>query len=198
MSPRGGEIPRSAQPLIEILQIGDSEPELPAAHQRQAPSVRHQSRVVRSSDRRVRSPAVRLAEQGTQVLDLANPALEVGLLVQDTHVGFRSTFMDLSSKSNISTRPSTLIQRRGHVVARKLPRASWANSACPPRLSLSFAPGSLRRFAGSAGMAPGRTDGRVSTGRQLLHWPTPALEGTADAPQLPATVILNDLTSPAI
>ena len=30
-----------------------------------------------------------LAEQGAQVLDLANPTLEVNFPVQDTHVGFR-------------------------------------------------------------------------------------------------------------
>jgi CoA-transferase family III len=69
-------------PLIEIVQIGDSDPELPPLTNADRPL---SGIKVASFTHVIAGPVTSrtLAEQGAQVLDLASPFLEVGLLVQD-------------------------------------------------------------------------------------------------------------------
>ena len=138
---------------------------------------------------RVRLLVVTLAEQGAQVLDLANPALEVGLFVQDTHVGFRSTFVDLKAEAILQPGRRPCL-RRGRVVENYRGRKIGELGLSPETVA-ELRPGiiyaSLRGF-GWEGPWVDRggfdMDANCATGFT-------ALEGTADA-QLPATVILND------
>jgi crotonobetainyl-CoA:carnitine CoA-transferase CaiB-like acyl-CoA transferase len=176
-------------PLIEIVKIGDSEPELPPLTNAKRPL---SGIKVASFTHVIAGPVTSrtLAEQGAQVLDLANPALEVGLLVQDTHVGFRSTFMDLRQKEYFNK--AVDLVRGADVLVENYRGRKLGELGLSPGTVAELRPGiiyaSLRGF-GWEGPWVDRggfdMDANCATGFTTL-------EGTADAPQLPATVILND------
>jgi hypothetical protein len=154
-------------PLIEILRIGDSEPELPPLTNARRPL---SGIKVASFTHVIAGPVTSrtLAEQGAQVLDLANPALEVNLLVQDTHVGFRSTFMDLREKEYFKQgrRPRP---RRGRA-GRELPRAKARRTRAVPGDCCRASPGHHLRLASRIRLGrPMVRPRRLRHGRQLRH-----------------------------
>jgi crotonobetainyl-CoA:carnitine CoA-transferase CaiB-like acyl-CoA transferase len=176
-------------PMIEIIKIGDSDPELPPLTNAKRPL---SGINVASLTHVIAGPVVSrtLAEQGAQVLDLANPALEVGVLVEDTHVGFRSTFMDLKQKPYFDKAIELI--RDADVVVENYRGSKIAEFGLSAEEVAKIRPGivyaSVRGF-GSDGPWADRggfdMDANVATGYA-------ALEGSEDKPQLPPTVILND------
>ena len=176
-------------PMIEIIKIGDSDPELPPLPNAKRPL---SGINVASFTHVIAGPVVSrtLAEQGAQVLDLANPALEIGVLIQDTHVGFRSTFMDLKQKPYFDKAVELL--RDADVMVENYRGTKIAEFGLSAEEVAKIRPGivytSVRGF-GSDGPWADRggfdMDANVATGYT-------ALEGTEDKPQLPPTVILND------
>jgi crotonobetainyl-CoA:carnitine CoA-transferase CaiB-like acyl-CoA transferase len=176
-------------PMIEIIKIGDSDPDLPPLTNPQRPL---SGINVASLTHVIAGPVTSrtLAEQGAQVLDLANPSLEVGALVQDTHVGFRSTFMDLKQKPYVDKAVELI--RDADVVIENYRSTKIAEFGLSAEEVAKIRPGivyaSVRGF-GSDGPWADRggfdMDANVATGYT-------ALEGSEDKPQLPPTVILND------
>jgi CoA-transferase family III len=84
-------------PLIEIVKIGDSEPELPAL----TDDARPLSGLKVASFTHVIAGMVvgrTLAEQGAQVLHMARPEYDYDALYEDTSVRTRSTWMDLTRR----------------------------------------------------------------------------------------------------
>jgi crotonobetainyl-CoA:carnitine CoA-transferase CaiB-like acyl-CoA transferase len=185
--PQGAQLAQT--PLIEIIKIGDSEPELPPLTNPKRPL---SGINVATLAHVIAGPVVgrTLAEQGAQVLDLANPALEIGAFVQDIHVGFRSTFVDLKQKAYLDKAIELL--RDADVMVENYRGSKIAEFGLSPEEVAKIRPGivytSLRGF-GSEGPWADRgafdMDANVATGYA-------ALEGTEDKPQLPPTVILND------
>jgi len=176
-------------PMIEIIKIGDSDPELPPL----ANAKRPLSGInVASFTHVIAGPVVSrtLAEQGAQVLDFARPALDVGAFIEDIHVGFRSTYMDLKQKSYLDKAVELL--RDADVMVENFRGTSIADFGLSPEDVAKIRPGiiyaSLHGY-GHEGPWAGRgafdMDANVATGYA-------ALEGTADKPQLPPTIILND------
>ena len=176
-------------PLIEIIKIGDSDPELPPLTNPKRPL---SGIKVASLTHVIAGPVTSrtLAEQGAQVLDLANPALEIGALVEDTHIGFRSTFMDLKQPQYFDQAVDLI--RDADVVVENYRASKIAEFGLSAEAVAKIRPGiiygSIRGF-GSDGPWADRggfdMDANVATGYA-------ALEGTQNKPQLPPTVILND------
>jgi len=185
--PQGAQLAQT--PMIEIIKIGDSDPELPPLAN---PSRPLSGINVASFSHVIAGPVVgrSLAEQGAQVLDLANPALEIGAFVQDIHVGFRSAFMDLKQKS-YSDKAVELL-RGADVMVENYRGTKIADFGFSPEEVAQIRPGivytSIRGFGHEGPWADRGAfdmDANVATGYA-------ALEGTEDKPQLPPTVILND------
>jgi crotonobetainyl-CoA:carnitine CoA-transferase CaiB-like acyl-CoA transferase len=176
-------------PLIEIVKIGDSDPELPALTNDRRPL---SGIKVAAFSHVIAGPVVSrtLAEQGAQVLDLANPALESDALVKDIHLGFRSTWTDLRQKKDVDTAVELL--RDADVLVENYRGTKISDFGFSPEEVAKVRPGivyaSIRGFSFD-GPWKGRggfdMDANVATGYA-------ALEGTEDKPQLPPTVILND------
>ncbi len=91
--PQGEILART--PMIEIVKIGDSEPELPPLVD---PSRPLSGIKVAAFTHVIAGPNTgrTLAEQGAEVLHMARPEYEYDALLQDTHLGFRSTWVDLA------------------------------------------------------------------------------------------------------
>lgn len=176
-------------PLIEIVKIGDSDPELPplANEDRPLSGIK-----VAAFTHVIAGPVVSrvLAEQGAQILDLANPALEIDALVKDTHLGFRSTWMDLRLKGDVDKAVELL--RDADVVVENYRDTKIADFGLSAEEVAKVRPGivyaSIRGFSFDGPWSDRGgfdMDANCCTGYAVL-------EGTADKPQLPPTVILND------
>lgn len=176
-------------PLIEIVKIGDSDPVLPALTNDRRPL---SGIKVAAFSHVIAGPVVSrtLAEQGAQVLDMANPALEIDTLVKDIHLGFRSTWMDLRQKEDVNTAFELL--RDADVMVENYRGSKIAEFGLSAEEVAKIRPGivyaSIRGF-GFEGPWADRggfdMDANCCTGYA-------ALEGTEDKPQLPPTVVLND------
>lgn len=176
-------------PLIEIVKIGDSEPELPPMHD----AMRPLSGLKIVSNTHVIAGQVvgrTLAEQGAQVLHFARPEYEYDALWVDTSPGFRSTFMDLSQPA-FKMKATELLKKadvfvenyRGRKIA-ELGFSAEAVAAIRPGIIYT----SIRAF-GWEGPWSQRAgfdmDANCCSGFTVI-------EGTEDAPKLPPTVVLND------
>lgn len=176
-------------PLVEIIKIGDSAPELPplANDQRPLSGIK-----VAAFTHVIAGPVVArtLAEQGAQVLDLANPAFEVDTLVKDTHLGFRSAWIDLRQNDDIDKARELL--RDADVMVENYRNTAIADFGFSAEEVAKIRPGivyaSVRGFSFEgpwAGRGGFDMDANCCTGYATL-------DGTPDKPQLPPTVILND------
>ncbi|ADG76688.1 L-carnitine dehydratase/bile acid-inducible protein F OS=Tsukamurella paurometabola (strain ATCC 8368/ DSM / CCUG 35730 / CIP 100753 / JCM 10117 / KCTC 9821 / NBRC 16120 / NCIMB 702349 / NCTC 13040) OX=521096 GN=Tpau_0034 PE=4 SV=1 [Tsukamurella paurometabola] len=176
-------------PLIEIIKIGDSAPELPLL----ADPARPLSGIkVATMTHVIAGPvaARTLAEQGAQVLDLARPDPEIDLILLDTHLGFRSTYSDLRQQRYLD-QTRRLIDDADVVIenyrGRKIADFGLsAEAIAQSRPGIVYA--SVRGF-GWDGPWSDRggfdMDANCCTGYATL-------EGGDGPPKLPPTVILND------
>lgn len=176
-------------PLIEIEKIGDSDPELPTMTNPQRPL----SGLKVASFTHVIAGMVigrTLAEQGAQVLHLARPEYDYDALFVDTSVGTRSTWMDLT-RSDYVTRAQKLLGQ-ADVVVENFRHRRIADFGLGPQAVAEARPGiiyaSLRAFGWDGAWSDrGGFDMDANCCSGFA-----ALEGTADQPRLPPTVILND------
>ncbi|MGL6234764.1 MAG: CoA transferase [Segniliparus sp.] len=176
-------------PMIEIVKIGDSEPELPPLTNPDRPL---SGIKVASMVHVIAGPTTcrTLAEQGAQILDLSSPAVEYTALVADCHVGMRSTWSDLKQEKYceqarrlVSGADVFVENYRG----RKIEELGFgAEQVAEIRPGIVYA--SIRGF-GWDGPWTNRggfdMDANCCTGYATL-------EGTPDQPKLPPTLILND------
>jgi len=185
--PQGEILART--PMIEIVKIGDSEPELPALVD---PSRPLSGIKVAAFTHVIAGPTCprTLAEQGAEVLHMARPEYEYDALLQDTHVGFRSTWIDLSQPAYKATALQVLqgadvmVENfRGRKIAQLGLSAEEVASARPGIIYTS-----LRAFGWEGPWADRGgfdMDANCTSGYAVL-------EGSASKPVLPPTVILND------
>ncbi|CAM3791766.1 CoA transferase [Tsukamurella strandjordii] len=176
-------------PMIEIIKIGDSEPELPPLADPARPL---SGFTVATMTHVIAGPvaARTLAEQGAQVLDLARPDPEIDLILLDTHLGFRSTYSDLQQQSYVD-QARDLISGADVVIenyrGRKISDFGLsAEAVADLRPGIVYA--SVRGF-GWDGPWSDRggfdMDANCCTGYATY-------EGGDGAPKLPPTIILND------
>jgi len=176
-------------PLIEIEKIGESDPELPPFKDKKRPL----SGVKVASLTHVIAGMVvgrTLAEQGAQVLHLARPEYEYDVLYEDTSVGTRSAWNDLTQRSYLAKTQELL--RSADVVVENFRGRKIAQFGLSAEEVARLRPGiiyaSLRAF-GWEGPWLGRggfdMDANCCSGYTVL-------EGTEDRPKLPPTVVLND------
>lgn len=179
----------SATPLIEIIKIGDSEPELPPLTNDQRPlsgiKVAAFTHVIAGQ-----VVARTMAEQGAQVLHLARPEYEYDALWCDTGVGFRSTWTDLTIKEHLSKAKGII--KGADVMVENIRGRKLADFGLSAESVAEMRPGiiytSIRAFGWEGPWAQRGgfdMDANCCTGFTVL-------EGTEDRPQLPPTVVLND------
>ena len=176
-------------PLIEIVKIGDSEPEIPALTD---PSRPLSGIKVAAFTHVIAGPTCprTLAEQGAEVLHMARPEYEYDALLQDTHLGFRSTWIDLEQPAYQAKALEVL--KGADVMVENYRGRKLADLGLSSDEVASVRPGiiyiSLRGF-GWEGPWAGRggfdMDANCTSGYAVL-------EGSEDHPLLPPTVILND------
>jgi crotonobetainyl-CoA:carnitine CoA-transferase CaiB-like acyl-CoA transferase len=176
-------------PFIEIIKIGDSDPELPplAAADRPLSGIR-----VASFTHVIAGQVVgrTMAEQGAEILHLTRPEFEYDVGWIDTTPGFRSAWMDLTRKEYVAKAAGIL--RGADVLVENYRGRKLANLGFSAEQVASLRPGiiyaSVRAFGwdGPWGQRGGfDMDANCCTGFTVL-------EGTADKPELPPTKILND------
>lgn len=176
-------------PMIEIVKIGDSDPELPPLVD---PSRPLSGIKVAAFTHIIAGPtaARTLAEQGAQVLHMARPEYDYDSLVQDLYLGFRSTWMDLTQEAYKAKALEVL--KGADVVIENFRDRKIADLGLSAEEVAAVRPGiiytSLRAF-GWEGPFQGRggfdMDANCTSGYAVL-------EGSEDHPLLPPTVILND------
>ncbi|WP_313674217.1 CoA transferase [Mycolicibacterium sp.] len=176
-------------PMIEIIKIGDSDPELPPLVD---PSRPLSGIKVAAFTHVIAGPNTgrTLAEQGAEVLHMARPEYEYDALLQDTHLGFRSTWMDLAQDAYKAKAQEVL--KGADVVVENFRGRKIANLGLSAEQVAALRPGmiytSLRAF-GWEGPWQDRggfdMDANCTSGYAVL-------EGSEDHPLLPPTVILND------
>jgi crotonobetainyl-CoA:carnitine CoA-transferase CaiB-like acyl-CoA transferase len=185
--PQGEILART--PLIEIVKIGDSDPELPPLVDRSRPL---SGIKVAAFTHVIAGPTCprTLAEQGAEVLHMARPEYEYDALLQDTQVGFRSTWIDLEQATykakalEVLEGADVMVENyRGRKIAELGLSAEQVASVRPGIIYTS-----LRAF-GWEGPWEDRggfdMDANCTSGYAVL-------EGSASNPKLPPTVILND------
>lgn len=176
-------------PLIEIIKIGDSDPEIPEMRDPARPL----SGVKALSFTHVIAGPVTgrtLAEQGAQVLHMANPEFEYDALTADCQLGFRSTWCDLALPE-YRTQAVALL-KEADVLIENFRGRKVAKYGLSPEEAAEIRPGiiytSLRAF-GWDGPWSDRggfdMDANCASGYAVL-------EGSKSDPKLPPTVILND------
>lgn len=176
-------------PLIEIIKLGDSAPELPPLVD---PSRPLSGVKVAAFTHVIAGPntARTLAEQGAEVLHMARPAYEYDALLEDLHLGFRSTWMDLHQPAYQAQALNVL--KGADVVVENYRDRKIANLGLSAEQVAAIRPGiiytSLRAF-GWEGPWQERggfdMDANCASGYAVL-------EGSVEQPKLPPTVILND------
>lgn len=176
-------------PFVEIVKIGDSEPELPRL---ECPDRPLSGFRVASMTHVIAGQVVgrTLAEQGAEVLHLTRPEFEYDVGWIDTTPGFRSAWVDLTKKE-YAAKARTILRDADVLVenyrGRKLADLGFsAGEVADLRPGIVYA--SVRAFGweGPWGQRGGfDMDANCCTGFTLL-------EGTVDKPELPPTKILND------
>ncbi|SKR49231.1 CoA transferase [Mycobacteroides abscessus] len=176
-------------PMIEIVKIGDSDPELPSLTNPDRPL---SGIKVAAMTHVIAGPVVGrvLAEQGAQVLDLSNPAVEYSALVEDCHLGARSTWSDLNQQKY---RDQALRLLKGaDVFVENYRGRKIANFGFSPEAVAEARPGiiytSVRGFGWEG---PWIDRGGFDMDANCVTGYT-TLEGSPEKPLLPPTVILND------
>jgi crotonobetainyl-CoA:carnitine CoA-transferase CaiB-like acyl-CoA transferase len=176
-------------PMIEIVKIGDSEPEMPKAlvPDRPLSGVR-----VASFTHVIAGQVVgrTLAEQGAEILHLTRPEFEYDVGWIDTTPGFRSAWMDLTKK-DYAAKGGEILRGADVLVenyrGRKLADLGFsAEEVAAVRPGIIYA--SIRAFGWEGPWAQRGgfdMDANCCTGYTVL-------EGTRDKPELPPTKILND------
>jgi hypothetical protein len=176
-------------PMIEIVKIGDSEPEMPKAlvPDRPLSGVR-----VASFTHVIAGQVVgrTLAEQGAEILHLTRPEFEYDVGWIDTTPGFRSAWMDLTKK-DYAAKGREILRGADVLVenyrGRKLADLGFsADEVAAVRPGIIYA--SIRAFGWEGPWAQRGgfdMDANCCTGYTVL-------EGTRDKPELPPTKILND------
>jgi crotonobetainyl-CoA:carnitine CoA-transferase CaiB-like acyl-CoA transferase len=185
--PQGEILART--PLIEIVKIGDSEPELPPLVD---PSRPLSGIKVAAFTHVIAGPntARTLAEQGAEVLHMARPEYEYDALLQDTHLGFRSTWMDLAQAPYKAAAIEVL--HGADVMVENFRGRKIADLGLSAEQVAVVRPGiiytSLRAFGWDGPWADRGgfdMDANCTSGYAVL-------EGSEQNPLLPPTVILND------
>ena len=176
-------------PLIEIIKIGDSDPELPAMLDKMRPL---SGLKVIANTHVIAGQVVgrTLAEQGAQVLHFARPEYEYDALWVDTAPGMRSAWMDLTHPAH-KLKAAELLKSTDVFVenyrGRKLAELGFsAEAVAAIRPGIIYT--SIRAFGweGPWGQRAGfDMDANCCTGFTVI-------EGTEDAPKLPPTIVLND------
>ncbi|MFM7522517.1 MAG: CoA transferase [Planctomycetota bacterium] len=176
-------------PMIEIVKIGDSDPELPPASASGRPLAGFR---VASFTHVIAGQVVgrTLAEQGAEILHLTRPEFEYDVCWIDTTPGFRSAWMDLTRKDHASKGRDIL--RGADVLVENYRGRKLANLGFSPEDVAAVRPGiiyaSIRAFGWEGPWAQRGgfdMDANCCTGYTVL-------EGTRDKPELPPTKILND------
>lgn len=179
----------SETPLIEIIKIGNSEPELPALLDKDRPL--SGLKVVANTHVIAGQVVGRtMAEQGAEVLHFARPEYEFDALWTDTAAGMRSAWMDLTQPA-FKLKAIELLKDADVFVenyrGRKLGEVGFsAEAVAAIRPGIIYT--SIRAFGwdGPWGQRGGfDMDANCCTGFTVN-------EGTADAPKLPPTIVLND------
>jgi hypothetical protein len=176
-------------PMIEIIKIGDSKPELPKLTDPNRPLSGFK---VASFTHVIAGQVVgrTLAEQGAQILHLTRPEYEYDMAWVDTTPGFRSAWMDLTKKEYAAK--AREIIKGADVLVENYRGRKLANLGFSAEAVAEMRPGiiytSIRAF-GWEGPWSQRggfdMDANCCTGFTVL-------EGTKDKPELPPTKILND------
>ncbi|MEB3333442.1 MAG: CoA transferase [Cyanobacteriota bacterium] len=176
-------------PLIEIIKLGDSAPELPPLAD---PSRPLSGIKVAAFTHVIAGPntARTLAEQGAEVLHMARPAYEYDALLEDLHLGFRSTWMDLKQPAYLAKALDLL--KGADVMVENYRGRKLANLGLSPEQVAAVRPGiittSLRAFGWEG---PWRERGGFDMDANCASGYA-VLEGSVERPKLPPTVILND------
>jgi len=179
----------SETPLIEIIKIGDSKPELPPLRDDQRPlsgiKVAQFTHVIAGQ-----VVGRTMAEQGAQVLHLARPEYEYDALWCDNALGFRSAWMDLTNKEHLTKAKE--IVKGADVLVENFRGRKIAEFGLSAEAVAEMRPGiiytSLRAFGWEGPWAQRGgfdMDANCCTGFTVI-------EGTRDRPKLPPTVVLND------
>jgi crotonobetainyl-CoA:carnitine CoA-transferase CaiB-like acyl-CoA transferase len=176
-------------PMIEIVKIGDSDPEMPRflAADRPLSGFR-----VASFTHVIAGQVVgrTLAEHGAEILHLTRPEFEYDVGWIDTTPGFRSAWMDLTKKDHADKGREIL--RNADVLVENYRGRKLANLGFSAEEVAALRPGiiyaSIRAFGWEGPWAQRGgfdMDANCCTGYTVL-------EGTRDKPELPPTKILND------
>lgn len=176
-------------PMIEIVKIGDSDPELPPATVSDRPLAGFR---VASFTHVIAGQVVgrTMAEQGAEILHLTRPEFEYDVGWIDTTPGFRSSWMDLTRKDHAAKCRDIL--RGADVLVENYRGRKLASLGFSPEDVAALRPGiiyaSIRAFGWEGPWAQRGgfdMDANCCTGYTVL-------EGTRDKPELPPTKILND------
>ncbi|MEI9996742.1 MAG: CoA transferase [Rhizomicrobium sp.] len=176
-------------PLIEIVKIGDSAPELPKLVNPQRPLSGFK---VASFTHVIAGMVVgrTLAEQGAEVLHLARPEYDYDALYQDTSVGTRSTWMDLEKPEHVAVAKKLL--GSADVVVENFRHRSISRRGFSAEDLARLRPGiiyaSVRAFGWEG---PWSDRGGFDMDANCCSGYT-VLEGSRDRPRLPPTIVLND------
>jgi crotonobetainyl-CoA:carnitine CoA-transferase CaiB-like acyl-CoA transferase len=179
----------ASQPLIEIIKIGDSAPEMPKLTNPERPLSGFK---IASFTHVIAGMVVgrTLAEQGAQVLHLARPEFDYDALYEDTSVGTRSTWMDLEREDHLAQAKRLLAE--ADVVVENFRNRSLAKRGLSAAEVAKLRPGivyaSVRAF-GWEGPWSQRggfdMDANCCSGFAVR-------EGSKEHPKLPPTIVLND------
>jgi hypothetical protein len=184
---QGGLLART--PMIEIVKIGDSDPEMPKAVAADRPLSGFR---VASFTHVIAGQVVgrTLAEHGAEILHLTRPEFEYDVGWIDTTPGFRSAWMDLTKKDYAAKGREIL--RGADVLVENYRGRKLANLGFSAEEVAALRPGiiyaSIRAFGWEGPWAQRGgfdMDANCCTGYTVL-------EGTRDKPELPPTKILND------
>jgi len=184
---QGGLLART--PMIEIVKIGDSDPEMPKAAVADRPLSGFR---VASFTHVIAGQVVgrTLAEHGAEILHLTRPEFEYDVGWIDTTPGFRSAWMDLTQKDYAAKGRDIL--RGADVLVENYRGRKLANLGFSAEEVAALRPGiiyaSIRAFGWEGPWAQRGgfdMDANCCTGYTVL-------EGTRDKPELPPTKILND------
>jgi crotonobetainyl-CoA:carnitine CoA-transferase CaiB-like acyl-CoA transferase len=184
---QGGLLART--PMIEIIKIGDSAPEMPKATAVDRPLSGFR---VASFTHVIAGQVVgrTLAEHGAEILHLTRPEFEYDVGWIDTTPGFRSAWMDLTKKDYAAKGREIL--RGADVLVENYRGRKLANLGFSAEEVAAIRPGiiytSIRAFGWEGPWAQRGgfdMDANCCTGYTVL-------EGTRDKPELPPTKILND------
>ena len=176
-------------PLIEIIKIGESAPELPPLKDKKRPL----SGLKVASFTHVIAGVVvgrTMAEQGAQVLHMARPEYDYDALYEDTSVGTRSTWIDLTRRDYLAKAQDLL--RSADVMVENFRGRKIAQFGLAAEEVARIRPGivyaSLRPFGWEG---PWAQRGGFDMDANCCSGYTVS-EGSEDNPKLPPTVILND------